>query len=173
MWLSLFSKRRDRAMNEYSYTRCTRQLFDVLFIAEFFATIIFATQPLLSGKAGYDTILVRGFNLMEFSVLGCVPVLAPILLIFVVLGCQERKVKELCVIAMLLLTVICYSHGFIAAQEWLLEASEASITYHPCILFFPMSILLEGVTWLTKILCLDRYDSITCITLLVPWNWGR
>lgn len=158
-------------MFDYKPSHFTRRLFDILIATCFFAAVMASTQPLLSTKAGYDTILVRGFNLMEFSALGCVPVLAPVLILFIIFGSQGRKVKEMCLVAFMLFIAICYCHGFIAAREWLMEASEARIIYHPCTLLFPMAVLLEGLMWIVKTLSLDRYDSITCITFLVPWNW--
>ncbi len=158
-------------MNDFSFARFTRRLFDLLIAVCFLGAIIASAQPLLSCKTGYDTILIRGFNLMEFSALGCVPVLTPPLLLFIIFSSLDRKIKEVGIIVFLLLVTICYCHSFIEAREWLMDASDTRIIYHPCTLFFPMAVLFEGITWIIKTLTLDRYDSITCITFLVPWNW--
>ena len=158
-------------MNDLSVARLTRRLFDLLIAVCFLGAIIASAQPLLSCKTGYDTILIRGFNLMEFSALGCVPVLAPPLLLFIIFSSLERKIKEVGIVVFLLLVAICYCHGFIEAREWLMDTSNTRIIYHPCAMLFPMTILLEGIIWIVEAIAGDGFGSITCITLLVPWNY--
>ncbi len=157
-------------MIDFSSPRFTRRFFDSLIAISFLAAVIASTQTLISGKIEYDTLIVRGFNLMEFSSLGCVPILAPAILLFTIFGTQDETVKELSIIISLVLVAVCYCHSFITAREWLMGISEARVTYHPCAILFPLALLLIGTTWLIKRVCLCRYGNITIIAVLVPWH---
>ena len=158
-------------MYNFDCSRFTRRLFDILIAVCLVSAVISSTQPLISVKVGYDTVLVRGFNLMEFSALGCVPVLAPVILLFIIFSAHDTKTKEMSIMAVLIITAVCYCNGFIAAREWLMGITEGRIAYHPCSLLFPVFILLEGFSWLAKALYLRRNGTITSITFHVPWNW--
>jgi len=94
-----------------------------------------------SGGAESCDLIVRGFNLMEFSAWGSVCLFAPLLIPGILLGSQSRPAQELEIMCLLLGNVVCYSHSFNAARAWLAENSSSLITYYPNMLWYPAAFI--------------------------------
>lgn len=106
--------------------------------------------PLMSahfGGAESCDLIVRGFNLVEFSALGSVCLFSPLLVPGILLGSQSRAAQEVEIMCLLLGNIVCYSHSFNAARVWLAENSISLITYYPNILWYPsvfIAVLIFG-----------------------------
>ena len=131
------------------------------------AAALLCAFPLMSAYSGGTEscdLIVRGFNLMEFSAWGSVCLFAPLLIPGILLGGQSRAAQEVEIICLLLVNIVCYSHSFNAARAWLAENSTTLITYHPNMLWYPsafIAVLIFG--WLfvrfsirEAILCDDK-----------------
>ena len=145
-------------------------------VSGIFATLL-VTLPLISGVSGHDTIMIRGFNLMEFSPFGCVPLLAPMLIVFVACGSQTQAVKESAIILFTVGNLICYTQAFNIAREWLSVHADSMFTCYPGIVWVPAACILETmlwflVGWYLKYLTYHFADEdVAYITLMVPRDW--
>lgn len=95
------------------------------------------TGELVSGK-----VVISGFNLLEFSALGCMPILAIILLPIIFFSNHSAEFQKIELILLAIITIPAYIHSLNAAREWLYSTSEAMITYHPGMIAYPFSFLL-------------------------------
>ena len=86
-------------------------------------------------------LIVRGFNLVEFSALGSVCLFAPLLVPGILLGSQSRAAQEVEIMCLLLGNILCYSHSFNIARAWLAENGSSLITYHPNMLWYPAAFI--------------------------------
>ena len=108
------------------------------------AAALLCAFPLMSAYSGGTEscdLIVRGFNLMEFSAWGSVCLFAPLLIPGILLGGQSRAAQEVEIICLLLVNIVCYSHSFNAARAWLAENSTTLITYHPNMLWYPSAFI--------------------------------
>ena len=121
----------------------------ILTLISAMATVL-CVFPLMSAHSGGTEscdLIVRGFNLMEFSALGSVCLFAPLLVPGILFGSQSHAAQELEIMCLLLGNIVCYSHSFNAARAWLAENSTSLITYHPNMLWYPsafIAILIFG-----------------------------
>ena len=104
------------------------------------AASAFCALPIMSAHSGGTEsciLIIRGFNLMEFSSWGSVCLFAPLLVPGILFGSQSQMAQELEIMCLLLGNIVCYSHSFNAARTWLAENSTSLFTYHPNTLWYP------------------------------------
>lgn len=80
--------------------------------------------PMQSGRITEGeacTMILKGYNFVEFSAPSIVILIAPLLILVILYGCQSRQAKELQLILLLIGNSICFVHGANAARAWLLE----------------------------------------------------
>ena len=85
------------------------------------------------------TLFVRGYNLMEFSALGCVPLFAPLFIPAITLGNQTKAAKETELLILFAANMVCYVHGFNAARIWLDSLGGPLLTFYPGMLLIPLA----------------------------------
>ena len=85
------------------------------------------------------TLFVRGYNLMEFSALGCVPLFAPLFIPAITLGSQTKAAKETMLLILFAANMICYVHGFNAARIWFDSLGGSLLTFYPGMLLIPLA----------------------------------
>ena len=85
------------------------------------------------------TMLIRGYNLMEFSALGCVPLFAPLFIPAITLGSQTEAAKETMMLFLFAANMICYVHSFNAARTWLGSLNGSLRTFYPGMLLIPLA----------------------------------
>ena len=107
------------------------------------AISFFPFITIYSGGAEGGTLTVRGFNLMEFTALGAVPLLAPLLVPVILYGHQSKAAKERSLILLLLGNMLCYVHGINSAIDWLNTVGTAPISYHPALIIYPVCFILS------------------------------
>ena len=83
------------------------------------------------------TLIIRGYNLMEFSTWGFFPLFAPLLFLVILFGRQEESVKEIELVILFVSNMFCYIHSFNAARSWLYSLSCSLTTFHPGALLIP------------------------------------
>ena len=90
-----------------------------------------------------DGILVRNVNLCEFSALGVIPLITPILLAAVFFSHMRKSTKELLYTLMLAVTSVCHAQAVRASYNWLIEVCDGRISYHYGLYVLPM--ILFGI----------------------------
>ena len=106
-----------------------------------FVAFLLCFFPLMSvyvdGKE--NTVLTAcGFNLMECSALGVVPLIAPLLVPIILYGHQNKASKERCLIVLLVGNLICYVDSFNATKEWFGTVGSEMISYYPMAVIYPV-----------------------------------
>lgn len=91
-----------------------------------------------SGGTEGCTLIVRGYNLMEFSAWGVLPAVVPLLTPAILLIHQSKATQEIELILLIVGNAVSYVHGFIAAREWLAHVGDSMITYHFGVMIFPL-----------------------------------
>ena len=85
------------------------------------------------------TLFVRGYNLMEFSALGCVPLFAPLFIPAITLGSQTKAAKEMMLLILFAANMVCYVHDFNAARIWIDSLGGSPLTFYPGMLLIPVA----------------------------------
>lgn len=101
------------------------------------------------------TMVIRGFNLVEFSAWGCVPVFASLLIPAILFGNQTKAAKETALLILFIGNMVCYVHSFHAAKAWLYSLDGSMLTYHPGVVLVPLGFIM--VLALTK-----SFDVYAC-----------
>lgn len=105
---------------------------------------VLAALPIMSveivGGESY-TAIVRGYNLMEFSPWGVIPLMTPLLIFLIVFGKQSRAVKEAELLLLLVISMICYVHSFQLATEWLRSVGTSMIARDVGMALYPSSLV--------------------------------
>ena len=116
----------------------------------FSALCVFPIMSVYSGGTESCTLYVRGFNLMEFSAWGVIPVFATFLIPIIALGHQSREMKEILFLTLFTVNAVSYARSINAARTWLYEVGDSLIAYYPCGILFPLGFII--VLALAKIL---------------------
>lgn len=98
--------------------------------------------PIMSvylGGTESGTFIIRGFNLMEFSAWGVIPMIAPLLIPVILLGHQSKAAQEIELAALLVGNTVAYVHGFNAARAWIDEIGGRITIYHPSRIVLPIA----------------------------------
>lgn len=121
-----------------------RRYFKVIMILASVAVTIMSILPVMSiylSGGESCTLYVRGFNLMEFSAWGCIPLFAPLLIPVILFGHQSKAAQEAELMLLFGVNMVSYVHSFNAARAWL-ELEDALITYYPGMLLIPFAFIL-------------------------------
>lgn len=110
-----------------------RNAVAMLAILSFLLCLVPVVSVYLGGTES-GTFVIRGFNLMEFSAWGVVPVIAPLLIPVILLGHQSKAAQEIELMALLVGNTVAYVHGFNAARAWIDEIDGRITIYHPCVI---------------------------------------
>lgn len=96
------------------------------------------------------TLMIRGYNLMEFSALAVIPMIAPLFIIVILLGYQSKSAQEIELLFLTAVNMICYVHGVNAAKDWLYSLDGSLLEYYPGMLLLPLAFcLVVGCSVLT------------------------
>ena len=131
----------------------SRSYFKYLLIIASIAASAMCVLPLMSVYSGGTescTLIVRGFNLMEFSAWGVIPLIAPLVITIIVLGRQTRIVKETEILILFMVNTVSYVHSFNAAKAWLYDVGDSFVTCYPWAMLLPLGFVLICVV--TKVM---------------------
>ena len=96
------------------------------------------------------TLMVRGYNLMEFNALAVIPMIAPLFIIVILLGHQSKSAQEIELLFLTAANLICYIHGVNAAKDWLYSLDGSLLEYYPGMMLLPVTFCtLIMLTFLT------------------------
>lgn len=116
-------------------------IFTVICVSISFLNIL-PVMSAYSGGVESCTLVIHGYNLLEFSALGCVPMLAPLLIPVILFDHQSKATQEVELMLLLLANMTCYVHSFNAAKAWLTATGVSMISYHPGALLIPLGFIL-------------------------------
>ena len=97
--------------------------------------------PILSAHCGGSescTLMIRGYNLLEFSSWAVIPVFSPVLVLSILLSLQKKSTKNTELVILLAANTVCYVESLRAARTWLDGVSSGLINCHPGMLSFPI-----------------------------------
>ena len=100
--------------------------------------------PILSTHCGSIescTLMIRGYNLLEFSSWAVIPVFSPLLVLSILISLQKKSTKNMELVILLTANTVCYVESLRAARTWLDGVSSGLINCHPGMLSFPIGIL--------------------------------
>lgn len=122
-------------------TKITRYIFIALSVITT-AILLFPIMSTYSGGEESGTLIVRGFNLMEFSAFGIIPILAPLLIPVILYGNQGKAAKERSLILLSLGNMLSFVQSFNAAKAWLKNVGDSPISYYPAIVVYHLCFIL-------------------------------
>lgn len=102
-------------------------LFGVLSYASLFAPI-YSTR--IDGEAG-DELVLRGFNLAEFSVWGCLLFSIPVLIFAITYSKISNAWKSMMLMALYIFSIIVFYNASIAADTWVREIAIGFVLCRP------------------------------------------
>lgn len=108
-----------------------------------FALCVLPLTSVYSGGSESYTIVIHGYNLIEFSAWGMIPLLAPLIIPVLLFGHQQKAVQELFLMVLFMGSMVCYIQSLNAANEWLGVASDSLHTLHPGVLLMPLGFAVE------------------------------
>lgn len=102
-------------------------LFGMLSYAALFAPI-YSTR--IDGEDGYELVL-RGFNLAEFSVWGCLIFSIPILVFAISYSKINKTWKSIMLMALYLFSIVIFYNAGVAADTWVREIATGFVLHRP------------------------------------------
>ena len=109
-------------------------------------TLLSSALPIMTGFAGGSEasgeLVIRGFNLAEFSPFGVTVIAAPILLAGIFYAGFSSDTKQLLVLLLWGITMFGVAKAIHAAAAWLNEISVSSISFSALILAWPVLFFL-------------------------------
>lgn len=102
-------------------------LFGMLSYASLFAPI-YSTR--IDGEEGYE-LMVRGFNLAEFSVWGCLLFSIPVLIFAISYSNISKVWKSMLLMALYIFSIIVFYNASIAADTWVREIATGFVLCRP------------------------------------------
>ena len=105
------------------------------------AMVALNTMPIMSvscldGEA--CELMVRGYNLMEFSPWGAIPVFIAVFVLAILFSCQSKASKQAELLLLLVANGVCYVTSIIAARTWLESVSSGFVFTHYGMFLFPL-----------------------------------
>ena len=111
------------------------------------------SMQLSGGESG--KIVIYGYDLMEFSAWGCLPLLTPLLLTVILFGTQTRIAQEIELSVLFIGNILCCVHSYNTAQAWLMSLGENLIQFHTGIILYPLGFAICQVVTIVYTLSLQ------------------
>ena len=87
------------------------------------------------------TLMVRGYNLLEFSFWAALPVFTVVIILGILFSFQKKSAKNVELLLLLLANAVCYMESMKAARAWLEGISNAPVNSHFGMVAFPLGIM--------------------------------
>ncbi len=97
--------------------------------------------PIFSAHCGGNescTLMVRGYNLLEFSVWGILPKSTVMLVLTILFSCQSKAAKNAELLLLLTVNLVCYAESFKAARCWFESVATSPVVCHFGTILFPL-----------------------------------
>lgn len=118
------------------------------------AMVVLNALPILSVYSGGSescTLMVRGYNLLEFSHWGAIPVFTTVIVLGILFSFQKRAAKHAELLLLLATNIVCYVESFGAARTWLESVGGSVISCHFGMVAFPVAAV--GLIIFAIVLC--------------------
>jgi len=105
------------------------------------ATMVLNALPVMSVySTGREscTFIVRGFNLIEFSPWGAIPISAILVVLGIFLSCQSKASKHAEILLLLTINLVCYAESVRCARIWLEGIGSEQVTCHAGLILLPL-----------------------------------
>ena len=139
--------------------------FKYLFLAACCGAAAMSGLPVLSGACKSGTIFVRGFNLMEFSPCGCIPLIAPFALFVILYGSQSKQAREIEMLMLAIGNLMCFVQSCNYARDWMLAQEGMRLVHHPAMVFYPSAFFALVLLYIAH----DTFVKVYCRQL---WRAG-
>lgn len=96
---------------------------------------IFSTH---CGGSASCTLLVRGYNLLEFSSWAVLPVFTAVIILGILFSFQKKSAKNVELLLLLLANAVCYMESMKAARAWIEGISNAPVNCHFGMIAYPL-----------------------------------
>jgi D-alanyl-lipoteichoic acid acyltransferase DltB (MBOAT superfamily) len=100
--------------------------------------------PIFSAHCGGSescTLMVRGYNLLEFSSWAALPVFTVVIILGILFSFQKKSAKNVELLLLLLANAVCCLESMKAARTWLEGISNAPVNSHFGMVAFPLGIM--------------------------------
>ena len=101
--------------------------------------------PIFSAHCGGNescTLMVRGYNLLEFSSWAALPVFTVVIILGILFSFQKKSAKNVELLLLLLANAVCYLESMKAARTWLEGTSNDPINCHFGMVAFPLGTMV-------------------------------
>ena len=101
--------------------------------------------PIFSAHCGGSescTLMVRGYNLLEFSFWAVLPVFTVVIILGILFSFQKKSAKNVELLLLLIANAVCYLESMKAARVWLDGISNAPINCHFGMIAFPLGTMV-------------------------------
>ena len=95
-------------------------------------------------------LMVRGYNLMEFSAWGTIPIFTAVFVLAILFSCQSKAAKQAELLLLLAVNCVCYVTSIMAARAWLEGVSSSFVVTHFGMITFPlgtMALILSAMVY--------------------------
>ena len=109
------------------------------------ASVALNALPIFSAHCGGSescTLMVRGYNLLEFSSWAALPVFTVVIILGILFSFQKKSAKNVELLLLLLANAVCYMESMKAARAWLDGISNAPVNCHYGMFAFPIGIVM-------------------------------
>lgn len=99
-------------------------------------------------------LMVRGYNLMEFSPWGTIPIFTAVFVLAILFSCQSKATKQAELLLLLVANCVCYVTSIMAARAWLESVSSSFIFTHFGMITFPlgtMAMILSAMVYSKRV----------------------
>ena len=99
--------------------------------------------PIMSAYSGGSEscmLMVRGFNLVEFSPWGILPVFTVMFVLTILFSCQSKAAKNAELLLLLAVNLVCYAESFKGARAWFESVAVSPIICHVGMFLFPIGV---------------------------------
>ena len=94
-----------------------------------------------SGGSENCTLLVRGYNLLEFSPWGTIPVFTVLYVLAILFSCQSKATKHAELLLLLVANCVCYAISVMEARAWLDNVGSSFVFTHFGMFIFPLGVM--------------------------------
>ena len=99
-------------------------------------------------------LMVRGYNLMEFSPWGTIPIFTALFVIAILFSCQSKAAKQAELLLLLAAVCVCYVTSIMASRAWLESVSSSFVFTHFGMITFPlgtMALILSAMVYSKRV----------------------
>ena len=131
-----------------------RKWYKTIIILASIGAFAMAVLPIVSVRVEGELVsvvsIVRGYNLMDFSPWGVIPLMASLLIPLILFGKQSQTVKEAELLLLLVANMVCYVHSVHLAADFLRATGASLLKYYPNLFLYPFGFV--GVFMLARTL---------------------